>query len=148
MKSPMVYTVSKTFHDFPCAHRRWRHSGHCALVHGYSRPFTIVFACSQRDANGFVFDFGDLKPVKAWLESQFDHRLCIDADDPLLPEFRAMEAKGAARLTVFEEVGMEGSAKYVFDWVQAWVQNQSEGRVWVVSVEARENAKNAATYRP
>lgn len=144
----MSYTVTKTFGGFPCAHRRWRHPGHCALIHGYSRSFSVTFACQERDENGFVIDFGGLKPVKAWLESQFDHRLCIDADDPLLPEFRALEAQGAARLTVFGEVGMEGSAKHVYDWVQDWAHAQTKGRVWVVAVEARENTKNAATYRP
>ena len=144
----MTYTVQKTYHDLPCAHRRWRHPGHCAWIHGYSRSFTLTFECSRRDENGFVVDFGALRPVKDWLESQFDHRLCIDADDPLLPELRALEAKGAARLTVFDSVGMEGSAKYVYDWVQEWVQRQTGNRVWLVAVEARENPKNAAVYRP
>ena len=144
----MPFTVTKSFHDFPCAHRRWRHEGHCALIHGYSRSFTLIFACDTLDANDFVIDFGRLKPVKAWLESQFDHRLCVDADDPLLPELRLLESKGAACLTVFESVGMEGTAKYVYDWVQDWVQRETGNRVWVDAVEARENRKNAAVYRP
>ena len=48
-------------------------------------------------------DFGKLKPVKAWLESLFDHTLLLDADDPLLPEFRALEARGACRLVVLAD---------------------------------------------
>lgn len=144
----MSFIVTKTFHDLPCAHRRWRHQGHCALIHGYSRSFTITFTCDERDENGFVVDFGGLKPVKEWLESQFDHRLCIDADDPLLPDFQALEDKGACKLTVLPDAGMEGSAKHVFDWVQRWLRQETAGRAWVVAVEARENRKNAATYRP
>ena len=140
-----VYRSSKTFKGYPCSHRRWRHEGHCAHVHGYSRSFTVWFESRERTANGFVMDFGQLKPVKAWLEEHFDHTLLLDADDPLLPEFRALEAKGAARIVVFDDVGMEGTARFVFDWIDAWVRKNTHDRVWVVSVEARENEKNSAT---
>ncbi len=91
-------------------------------------------------------DFGALKPVKSWLEDHFDHTLLLDATDPLLTDFQALEAKGGCKLVVYDDVGMEGSAKYVFDWVDKWVQDATDGRVWVVSVEVRENEKNSALY--
>ena len=46
---------------------------------------------------------------------------------------------------VFDDVGMEGTARFVFDWIDAWVRKTTDDRVWVVSVEARENEKNSAT---
>ena len=52
---------SKTYRNLPCAHRRWRHDGHCSLIHGYSREFHLVFRCSERTENGFVMDFGALE---------------------------------------------------------------------------------------
>ncbi len=140
----MVFESSKTFRNYPCAHRRHRHDGHCAWIHGYSRSFTFWFRCSQRTDNGFVMDFGDLKPVKAWLEDHFDHTMLIDADDPLLPDFQALDARGACKLIVFDDVGMEGTAQFVMAWAGEWVQRATDGRVWLHSVEVRENDKNSA----
>ena len=143
-----TFTSSKTFSGFPCAHRRWRHEGHCAHIHGYDRTFIIWFAADERTENGFVMDFGALKPVRAWLEAHFDHTLLVDSDDPLLPELRRLEAQGACKLVTFDDVGMEGSAQFVYEWVNPWVQAQTAGRVWVASVEVRENQKNSARYTP
>jgi 6-pyruvoyltetrahydropterin/6-carboxytetrahydropterin synthase len=139
-----LFTSSKTFSNYPCTHRRWRHAGHCAHLHGYSRSFTVWFGAHIRDDNGFVMDFGELKGVKDWLTDHFDHTLLLDDDDPLLPEFRELEAKGACKLVVWPDVGMEGTAQQVFDWVDSWVRQRSQGRVWVQSVEVRENDKNSA----
>lgn len=91
-------------------------------------------------------DFGDLKEVKVWLEDKFDHTLLLDSDDPLLSEFKSLEAQGACKLTVFDNVGMEGTAKYVFEYVNSWVKDKTHARVWVHSVECRENDKNSARY--
>ncbi|MGB0638556.1 MAG: 6-carboxytetrahydropterin synthase [Myxococcota bacterium] len=148
MSDPSWFRSTKTYRNLPCAHRRWRHDGHCAHVHGYSRSFTFVFRCQERTENGFVMDFGKLKPVKAWLEDHYDHTLLLDADDPLLPKFRDLEAEGACKLVVYDDVGMEGSARFVFDFVAPWVQTNSDGRVQLESVECRENDKNSAIYRP
>lgn len=141
-----VYRSSKTFHGYPCAHRRWRHDGHCAFVHGYSRSFHIWFESTERTENGFVVDFGALKAVKAWLTEHFDHTLLIDADDPLLETFQALERQGACRLVTYADVGMEGTARFVYDWLDPWIRQKTEGRAWVVSVEVRENMKNSAIY--
>lgn len=143
-----MYRSSKTFRNFPCAHRKWRHAGHCAFVHGYARDFIVWFESDARDDNGFVMDFGGLKEVRAWLEDRFDHTLLLDADDPLLADFRALEQKGAAKLTVFEDVGMEGTAKFFYDWLQPWVHARTGGRVWVASIEVRENENNSGLYVP
>ena len=91
-------------------------------------------------------DFGRLKEVKAWLETQFDHTLLLDTDDQLLPEFRRLEAAGACRLVVYDDVGMEGTAYFVYCWVNEWVQTETDGRVWVKSVEVHENEKNSARF--
>ncbi|MEE2755632.1 MAG: 6-carboxytetrahydropterin synthase [Myxococcota bacterium] len=141
-----TFRSSKTFRNYPCSHRRWRHDGHCAHIHGYSREFIAWFACEQRTENGFVMDFGALKPVKAWLDDHFDHTLLLDDDDPLLPEFRQLAEKGACKLVTFADVGMEGTAEFVFNWLDSWVKNVTQDRVWLVSLEVRENDKNSAIY--
>ena len=142
----MAFTVTKTFRNLPCAHRRWQHDGHCAFIHGYSREVKIVFKSKHLDKNHFVIDFGKLKDIKRKLLDWFDHTLLIDESDPLLPLFRELERKGAAKLTVFKSVGMEGSAKAVFHWLQSYLFERFGDNVWVESVELRENDKNSATY--
>jgi len=146
MAIDMTYRSSKTFSDYPCSHRRWRHNGHCAHIHGYSRSFTVWFAARERTENGFVMDFGALGPVKEWLRDHFDHTLLLDSDDPLLPIFRSLEDQGACKLVIYDDVGMEGTAKYTFDWLDNWVKAETDGRVSLISVEVRENHKNSAIY--
>lgn len=142
----MVYRSSKLFKGFTCAHRKWRHPGHCAYIHGYSRDFTFWFEAHERDENGFVMEFGGLKMVREWLNEQFDHTMLLDADDPEIPKFRDLEAAGACRLITFDDVSCEGTARYVYDNVAPWITEATGGRVWIVSVECRENEKNSAIY--
>jgi 6-pyruvoyltetrahydropterin/6-carboxytetrahydropterin synthase len=143
----MPYRSSKTLNNFPCSHRRHVHKGHCAFVHGYSRSFTFWFEADElAPGTGFVMDFGQMKEVKAWLDYRFDHTLLLDEDDPLLGKFRDLEKLGACRIITFDSVGMEGTAKYVFDNVRRMIRIQTHGRVRLVSVECRENNKNSAIY--
>jgi 6-pyruvoyltetrahydropterin/6-carboxytetrahydropterin synthase len=91
-------------------------------------------------------DFGGLKPVKAFLEDLFDHTLLINEDDPEMEFFVEMDRRQLCKLRVMPNIGMEGSSKFIFDWVDDWVQKESGGRVQVYSVECRENEKNSAIY--
>ena len=141
-----MYRSTKTYHFLPCAHRQWRDKGHCKFVHGYDRSVQLVFQCTELDDKCWVMDFGGLKPVKAFLEDLFDHTLLINEDDPEMDFFKEMERRELCKLRVLPNIGMEGSAKYIFDWVEAWLQKETDGRVQVYSVECRENEKNSAIY--
>lgn len=142
-----MFQSTKSFYNYPCAHRQWRHKGNCALVHGYSRSFHFVFEAEQRDACGFVVDFGELKWLRDFLDSRFDHTLLLAGDDPELPVFEALNARGACRLVVLPfGVGMEDTAQYVGSTVDNELRTRTKGRCWVVSVEARENDKNSAIW--
>ncbi len=140
----MKFQSTKSFFNYPCSHRRWRHDGHCAHVHGYSRSFHFTFECLERTENGFVMDFGKLSQVKTYLEDTFDHTLLLDADDPLLSKFRELEELGACRLVTFEDVGMEGTAHHVFKTVSSMIEKSTNGRVWITKLEVKENNKNSA----
>ena len=50
------------------------------------------------------------------------------------------------RLTVQDHAGMEGTSEIVWRFVNETLRRQYDGHVWCVSVEARENNKNAATF--
>lgn len=143
----LTLTSTKTFANYPCAHRQWRHQGNCRLIHGYSRSFHFVFGAQQQDVCGFVVDFGELKWLRDWLEHMFDHTLLLNPDDPELELFRQLDDRGVCALRVMPYgVGMEGTAQMVCEYADSELRRLTKGRCWVVSVEARENDKNSAIF--
>ena len=141
-----MYRSTKSYYNLPCAHRQWRDTGHCQFVHGYDRSVHFVFQAKTLDDKNWVMDFGGLKEIKAWLEDIFDHTLLINEDDPELEFFQEMDKRGLCKLRVLPNIGMEGSAKYIFDYVDSWLHERTEGRVQLYSVECREHEKNSAIY--
>lgn len=140
-------TSTKTFSNYPCAHRQWRHDGDCKLIHGYSRSFHFVFGAKVLDKCGFTVDFGKLKKIKQVLDDHFDHTLLLNADDPEFSLFRELEERGVCRLrTIPYGIGMEGTAQWLCEVSDKILRTETKGRCWVVSVEARENDKNSAIF--
>lgn len=140
----MIYRSTKRFSNFPCTHRQWKADSHCKFVHGYSREFYFEFACRERTHEGWIVDFGGLKKVKAWLDEMFDHTFLASQDDPFLETFKELDKKGVVQLRVLPNVGMEGTAEYLFEKVDAMIQEMTNGRAWVTKIEVRENEKNSA----
>ena len=141
------FTSTKSFFNFPCAHRQYRHDGNCHLIHGYSRSFRIVFGAQTMDKAGFVVDYGDLDELKHWLEANYDHTLVIDQNDPWMDTFKKMHEAGVCKLIVQEEgPGMEGTAMRICTHADEWLRKRTKGRAWVISVEAFENEKNSSIY--
>lgn len=108
---------------------------HCHLLHGYSLGFKFTFACEKLDNKNWAVDFGGLKPLKAWLENNFDHKTCIDVNDPHVDVFHDLEKKGLIDLRLFEGVGAEKFAEHAFDAADALIREKTDGRCWVHSVE-------------
>jgi 6-pyruvoyltetrahydropterin/6-carboxytetrahydropterin synthase len=145
-----IYRSTKTYdhnEGLSCCFRQWRatHS-HCRLLHGYALGFRFVFATHELDHRNWCFDFGGLKPVKAWLKDMFDHTVLVAEDDPELGRFQAMARDGLIDIRVIPAVGCEATAKYVFDYVTSFVDAETKGRVWLDSVEVMEHGGNSAIY--
>lgn len=147
MSDAARFTATKTFRNLPTCHRAWRAASHCRFVHGYSRSYSFHFACSELSPEGFVVDFGGLKQLKEWLEYWFDHTVLVAADDPALHTFQQLHDAELIDMRVMDAPTMEGSARFVFEYADALVREQTGGRAWCVAVEARENDKNGAWYR-
>lgn len=130
-----------------CAFRQWRatHS-HCRLLHGYALGFRFVFVGNELDQHNWCFDFGGLKPIKAWLHETFDHKLLAAADDPELAEFEHLAERGIIALRVLPNVGCEAVAQFVFDHVTKFVAETTCGRVRLEQVEVSEHSGNSASY--
>jgi 6-pyruvoyltetrahydropterin/6-carboxytetrahydropterin synthase len=147
-----VWRSTKTYgHEegLSCCFRQWRatHS-HCRLLHGYALSFRLTFASPTLDERNWCFDFGGLKPIKAWLHDMFDHTTLVAADDPELAAFEILAGRGVAALRVFPAVGCEAIARHTFEHVSCFVDGATAGRVWLEEVEVREHSGNSARYTP
>jgi 6-pyruvoyltetrahydropterin/6-carboxytetrahydropterin synthase len=149
------YQSTKIYDGFSTVFRQWRATGtHCSFLHGYSLSFKIIFE-GDLDERNWTFDFGGMKRAKgkidgmnpkAWFDYMFDHTTVIAEDDPYLNLFQQMDAQGTIQLRILPTVGAEKFAEFVYNKVNDFVQKETEGRVKVVSVEAREHEKNSAIY--
>ena len=121
---------------------------HCHLLHGYSLQFKFTFGCEQLDNKNWAVDFGGLKPLKAWLEDNFDHKTCVDISDPMKDDLLLLETKGLAEIRQFDGVGAEKFAYHAFNFADKLIREASIDRCWVESVECAEHGANSAIYTP
>lgn len=159
----MTYRVTKTYpHELglSACFRQHRAQSHCRFLHGYALAFRFTFEADTLDENGWVIDFGSLKPLKAWLCDTFDHRLLVAEDDPYLPVLRAlggtadmrMDPSQLADVLVVPRVGCESFARMAWQAADGHVlydrpvSNGARG-VRLVEVECREHGANGASYR-
>ncbi len=141
------FTSSKTYRNLPCAHRQWKHEGHCANIHGYSRQYTFHFEAKEMDEHGWVVGFGDLKKLEKYLLEMYDHTMIIAEDDPELGTFQELHEKGLCDLRIVPEASLESSAKSALNKANEILAEMTNGRANCFKVEARENDKNSATYQ-
>lgn len=105
-----MYTISKDFH-FSASHQLDHlPEGHqCARLHGHNYVVRIVLEAEELNEDGFVIDYGDLKPFKDFIDNELDHRHLND----VIPY----------RTTA------ENIARYLYEWAKArWPQVSA---VWV-----------------
>tara|TARA_B110000495_G_scaffold139077_1_gene122071 strand:- start:665 stop:1147 length:483 start_codon:yes stop_codon:yes gene_type:complete len=143
----MMYQSTKTYGNdrgLSCAFRQWRADSHCNLIHGYSLGFRFVFEATQLDKRNWVYDFGNCKWIKQFLEDNFDHTLAIDENDPELNVFMGLEKFNLANVVVMDGVGCEKFAEHVFSYVSPQISEQTNFRVRLYSVEVFEHGANSA----
>lgn len=71
----MTYSIEKDF-AFSASHvLQGLPEGHqCGRLHGHNYVVRVRLSGDSLLAVGFLFDYGDLAPVKRWIDSTFDHR--------------------------------------------------------------------------
>ena len=149
------FQSTKLFDGFSCVFRQWKAEGtHCRFLHGYGVSFRVWFE-GELDERNWVWDFGGMKRAngtidgknpKEWMNYMFDHTTIVATDDPGIGGFRTMNELGIIQLRELEAVGAEQFAKYIFEKLNTFVQEETSGRVKVVRVEFMENNKNTAIY--
>ena len=147
----MKFESTKIIELGSCAFRQWRADSHCKFIHGYRLIGKFWFECNTLDEKNWVVDFGGLKELKQVLEKQFDHTLCISADDPQLELFKHLHSVGACDLRIMQKgVGIERTAELCFELADSHVRGITNNRCWVSKVEVWEHDKNSAivSYSP
>jgi 6-pyruvoyltetrahydropterin/6-carboxytetrahydropterin synthase len=149
------FQSTKLFDGFSCVFRQWRAEGtHCRFLHGYGVSFRVWFE-GELDERNWVWDFGGMKRAKgtidgmnpkAWMDYMFDHTTVITDDDPELDNFKTMNDNGVIQLRIIPAVGAEQFAKYIYEKLNTFIQEETEGRVKIARVEFMEHAKNTAIY--
>ena len=84
--------------------------------------------------------------AKEWMDYMFDHTTVIANDDPELETFSKMHDKGIIQLRVLEATGAEKFSEYIFNKLNDFVIQETNGRVKIAQVEFFENKKNTAIY--
>lgn len=62
-----TFSASHILHGLPVGHQ-------CGRMHGHNYRVQMVLCADQLDSTGFVRDFGDLAPVKQYIDKVLDHR--------------------------------------------------------------------------
>ena len=149
------FQSSKVFDGFSTVFRQWKaETTHCRFVHGYGISFKVYFE-GDLDERNWVWDFGGMKRAKGkidgmspkeWFDYTFDHTMIIAEDDPELRAFQQMGTAGIAQVRVIPATGAEKFAEYIFNKVNPFVLEETDGRVRVTKVKFMEHGKNAAYY--
>ena len=150
-----MYISTKLFDGFSCVFRQWKAEGtHCRFLHGYGVSFRVWFE-GELDERNWVWDFGGMKRAKTqidgmnpkdWMNWMFDHTLIIAEDDPMLESFKRMDEAGVAQVRIVPATGAERFARFVFEKIDSFVKEETEGRVKVLKVEFMEHGKNSAIF--
>ena len=119
---------------------------HCHLLHGYSLAFTFTFGCDYLDNKNWAVDFGGLKPLKAWLEDHFDHKVAVDANDPEMETMLMLQNLGLAEIRVFDGVGAEKFAEHAWRFADTLIREATDNRCFCVRAECAEHGANSAIY--
>lgn len=152
-----MFQSVKLFEGYSTCFRQWRAKDtHCAFLHGYAVSFEVTFE-GIPDERNWVFDFGGMKRAKTQIDGVtpdeyfkylFDHTVCVAYDDPEIDKFRELNTAGIIQLRVFETIGAEMFAHFIYKKISVFLKKETNGRVWVNQVRFFEQNKNSAIFKP
>jgi|TARA_B100001093_G_scaffold216206_1_gene207504 6-pyruvoyltetrahydropterin/6-carboxytetrahydropterin synthase len=142
-----MLTCKKEYRDIPFSHRQHTHSGHCSYIHGHNWGIEITFACKNLDANGFVIDFGKLKSIKNWIESNLDHAILMNESDPEKDHI-LKSCPSAFKSYIVDNCSCEGLAFHFYEVFSKILSEDTKSRVFIVDLTVTEDSKNSATFCP
>jgi 6-pyruvoyltetrahydropterin/6-carboxytetrahydropterin synthase len=151
----MRFQSTKLFDGYSACFRQWKAEGtHCRFLHGYAVSFRVWFE-GDLDERNWVWDFGGMKRAKgniqgmspkAFFDHLLDHTTIVAPDDPYLDKFIQMDIDGIIQLRILPAVGCERFAEYLFNVINTFLLEETEGRVRAAKVEVYEHERNSASY--
>ena len=152
-----TFQSTKLFDGFSTVFRQWKAEGtHCKFLHGYGISFRVWFE-GDLDERNWVWDFGGMKRAngridgktpKEWMDYMFDHTVIVAEDDPMMYSFVEANHLGLIQLRVIPATGAEKFAEFIYNKLNPFVLEETDGRVKVTKVEFLEHSKNTAIYKP
>ena len=150
------FQSTKLFDGYSACFRQWKAEGtHCKFLHGYAVSFRVWFE-GELDERNWVWDFGGMKRAKgniqgmspkAFFEHLLDHTTIVAEDDPYMDTFKQMDEDGIIQLRILPSVGCERFAEYLYDTINTFLLEETNGRVSAVKVEVYEHERNSASYQ-
>jgi 6-pyruvoyltetrahydropterin/6-carboxytetrahydropterin synthase len=132
-----MYSVSTRI-DFCYGHRLLDYDGVCKHPHGHNATAEIEVHAGALDNRHMVVDFADLRRiVRAWINHEFDHKMILRSDDPLV---RPLQELGEPVLVVAHNPTVELLAKLIYDYAHSQGFPVAGVKVW-------ETRRSSATYR-
>lgn len=117
-----MYRITKEFH-FSASHQlsHLPDDHQCARMHGHNYVVVVELASDTLNEYGFIRDYGELKPLKAYIDNTFDHRHLNDVMD--------------------DHSTAENMARHFYEWCAArWPET--------TAVKVSETPKTWAEFRP
>ncbi len=107
-----MYVISREF-EFCYGHRLWQYQGKCSNFHGHNAKVRITLRQAHLDDMGMVIDFSQIKnEVEQWIQTNWDHKTILCAEDPLLPLLRN---QGVSCIEFESNPTAENFAKKIFE---------------------------------
>lgn len=80
--------ISKSIR-FEAGHRLAKgYPGNCQHIHGHSYIVTVEMdSLGNLNKYGFVKDFNDFKPLKEWIDTNWDHAFLVAKEDTVMLDF-------------------------------------------------------------
>jgi 6-pyruvoyltetrahydropterin/6-carboxytetrahydropterin synthase len=149
------FQSTKLFDGYSTVFRQWKaDTTHCKYLHGYAISFRVWFE-GELDERNWVWDFGGMKRATNTIQGKspkdfftwlLDHTMIIAEDDPFLESFKRMDEAGVVQLRILPATGCEKFAEYLYEVINEFLAEETNGRVKAAKVEVYENERNAASY--
>lgn len=136
--------VVKEF-TFDACHRLLDYPGKCAHLHGHTYKVRLTFEGEVLDDMGILFDFGEFKEIKQWVEDNWDHGTLLNSRDAELLEFTEATPEFTHRRYLFVDVNptAEVMAEELYQVCQKIIQSR-QGEV--TEVQIWETPTSSAVY--
>ena len=131
------FQVTKVM-EFAYGHRLLNHNGKCRYLHGHNGMVEVDIDSEALDSMGMVIDFSRVSEVvKAWVDTNLDHRMLLHRDDPMTAVF---QDAGEPVFVMDENPTAENIARLIWTAARAAGLEVAEVRVW-------ETSTSRASYR-